>query len=139
MKTRTKSQNKHTIIQKSDKGNSIVIVDRDKYIETIENFLSGQNKFQKIALKDDNFLNFITSQGKRSDKFYKKLVDYNSMSEKTGKHLKPVGTRSVVLYGSCQVNKRCVDAVHLSDQFYLLHKHIQACKVFSFHVRAINQ
>ena len=109
MKTRTKSQNKHTIIQKSDKGNSIVIVDRDKYIEKIENFLSGQNKFQKIALKDDNFLNFITSQGKRSDKFYKKLVDYNSMSEKTGKHLKPVGTRSVVLYGSCQVNKRCVD------------------------------
>ena len=32
------SQNKQIVIQKSDKGNSIVIVDRDKYIEKMENF-----------------------------------------------------------------------------------------------------
>ena len=32
-------------------SNSIVIVDRDKYTERIENFLSDQNKFQKIAVK----------------------------------------------------------------------------------------
>ena len=77
------SQNKQIVIQKSDKGNSIVIVDRDKYTERMENFLKGQNKFQKIALKDDNFLNSITSQEKRIDKMYKKLVNSNSMSEET--------------------------------------------------------
>ena len=49
----------------------------------MENFLSDQSKFQKIILKDDNFLNFITSQEKRIDKIYKKLVDSNSMSEET--------------------------------------------------------
>ena len=32
------SQNKQIVIQKSDKGNSIVIADRDKYIEKMENF-----------------------------------------------------------------------------------------------------
>ena len=34
------SQNKQIVIQKSDKGNSIVIVDRDKYIQKMENVLS---------------------------------------------------------------------------------------------------
>ena len=55
-------RNKQIVIEKSDKGNSIVVVDRDKYIEKMENILSDQSKSQKIALKDDNFLNFITSQ-----------------------------------------------------------------------------
>ena len=55
-------RNKQIVIEKSDKGNSIVVVDRDKYNEKMENILSDQSKSQKIALKDDNFLNFITSQ-----------------------------------------------------------------------------
>ena len=96
------------VIQKSDKGNSIVIVDRDKYTEKMENFLSDQSKLQKIALKDDNFLNFITSQEKRIDKIYKKLVDSTSMSEETQKHLKPVGTIPAIMHGSCKVHKKHV-------------------------------
>ena len=103
------SQNKQIVIQKSDKGNSIVIVDRVKYIEKMENFLSDQSKFQKIALKDDNFLNFITSQEKRIDKICKKLVDSNSMSDETRKQLKPVGTRPGIMYGSCKVHNKHVD------------------------------
>ena len=71
----------------------------------MENFLSDESKFQKITLKDDNFLNFITSQ----DKIYKKLVDSNSMYEETRKHLKPVGTRPGIMYGSCKVYKKYVD------------------------------
>ena len=78
-----KSQKKEIIIQKSDKSDSIVIVDIDKYIKKIMNFLSNQSKFRKTVVKDDNFLNFITSQKKRISKIYKKLVDSNSMSEET--------------------------------------------------------
>ena len=44
----------------------IVIVDRDKYMEKMENFLSDESKFQKNAFKDNNFLNFITSQEKQN-------------------------------------------------------------------------
>ena len=76
----------------------------------MENFLSDQSKFQKIALKDDNFLNFITCQEKRIDKIYKKLIDSNSMSQETRKHLKPVGIRPGIMYGSCKVHKKCVGA-----------------------------
>ena len=48
----------------------------------MENFFSDQSKFQKNALKDENFLNFNTSQEKRIDKISKKLVDSNNMSRK---------------------------------------------------------
>ena len=57
----------------------------------MENFLSDQSKFQKIALKDDTFLNFIISQEKRIDKIYKRFADSNLMSEETRKHRKLVG------------------------------------------------
>ena len=69
------SQNKHIVIQKSDKSNSTVIIDRDNYIKKMENFLSNQSKFQKIAAKDDNFFNFITSQERHINKIDLKFLD----------------------------------------------------------------
>ena len=38
------SQNKQIVIQKSDKDNSIVTVDRDRYIKKVENFFNDQSK-----------------------------------------------------------------------------------------------
>ena len=73
----------------------------------MENFLSDQSKFQKTAVKDDNFLNFTTSQEKRIGKICKKLVDPNSMPEETQTDLKPVGTRPGIMYGSCKAHKKC--------------------------------
>ena len=58
------------VIQKSEKGSSIVTVDRDKYMK--KNFLSGQSNFLKTTIKDDDFLNFITSQ-QHIHKIYKKF------------------------------------------------------------------
>ena len=71
------------VIQKSEKGSSIVTVDRDKYMK--KNFLSGESNFLKTTIKDDDFLNFITSQ-QHIHKIYKK----HSMSEETRRHLKPM-------------------------------------------------
>ena len=75
----------------------------------MEHFLRDQIKFQKITLKDDNFLNFITSQEKGIDKMYKKLVDSKSLSEETQRHLKPVRTRPGIMYSSSKVQKKCID------------------------------
>ena len=60
--------------------------------------LSDQNKFQKAAVKDNDFLNFVIGEEKRLHKIYKKLVDSNNMSEGTQRHLKPVGTRPGMMY-----------------------------------------
>ena len=42
------SKNKDIVIQKSDKGNSVVIVDKDTYIKRMENLLSDQRKLKKL-------------------------------------------------------------------------------------------
>ena len=93
------------IIQKSDKGNSVVIVQRQDYLQKMNDILSDQNKFSKVSLKDDTLLKFATIQEKHVDKVLKKLVESESMTEKTRRSLKPVGNRPGVMYGSCKAHK----------------------------------
>ena len=103
------SKNKDIVIQKSDKGNSVVIVDKDTYIKRMENLLSDQRKFEKVTLKNDAFLNFVVNQEKRIDTIFKNLVNSNSMSKEMRKFVKPVRTRPGVMYGNCKVHKQQVD------------------------------
>ena len=86
------------IIQKSDEGNSVVIVQRQDYLEKMNYILSDQKKFSKVKLKDDTLLNFDINQEKHIDKVLKKFVESKSMTEKTRKSLKPVGTRPGIMY-----------------------------------------
>ena len=52
------SKDKDLIIQKSDKGNCCYIVQRQDYLEKMNDILSDQKKFSKVNLKDDTLLNF---------------------------------------------------------------------------------
>ena len=88
------SKNKDIVIQKSDKGNSVVIVDKETYIKRMENLLSDERKFERVTLKNDAFLNFVVNQEKCIDTIFKNLVDSNSMSKEMRKSIKPVATRS---------------------------------------------
>ena len=99
------SKNKELIIQKSDKGNSVVIAQMQDYLKKMNGILSDQKKFSKVSLKDDTLLNFAISQEKNVDKVLKKLVESKSMTEKTRKYLKPVGSRPGFMYGSCKVHE----------------------------------
>ena len=102
-------KNNDIVIQKSDKGNSAVIVDKDTYIKRMENLLSDQRKSEKGTLKNDAFLNFVINQEKRIDTILKILVDSNSMSKEMCKFVKPVVTRPGIMYGNCKVHKQKVD------------------------------
>ena len=102
------SKNKDLIIQKSDKGNSVVIVQRQHYLEKMNDILSVQKKFNKVSLKDDTLLNFAINQEKHVDKVFKKFVESKIMTEKTRKSLKPVSTRPGIMYGSCKAHKASV-------------------------------
>ena len=120
------SQNKQTVIQKSSKVNSKVIVERDMYIKKMDSFSSNPSKSQKTAVKDNNFFNSITSQKKkRIEKINEKLADPNIMSKETQRHLKPVGTRPEIKYG-VKCIKKCADDCPLFRLFYLLYKHLLA-------------
>ena len=103
------SKNKDIVIQKTDKGNYVVIVDRDTYIKRLENCLSDQREFEKITLKNDAFLNFVVKQEKRIDTIFKDSADSKSMSKERRKFVKPVGTRPGTMYENCKVHKQQVD------------------------------
>ena len=90
----------------------MVIFDRRDYINKIDNsLLIDEKKFTKVNLKDDILLNFDVSQEKPVDKVLKKLIGSKCMTEKNRKLLKPVGSRTGVMYSLCKV--------HQASQFYL--------------------
>ena len=102
-------KNKNIFIQKSDKGNSVVVLDKADYLDKIDNLLNDTRKFEKINLKNDGILNFAIKQEKRADNILKKLVASMSISEETRRYLKPVGTRPGIMYGLCKVHKDIID------------------------------
>ena len=72
------------IIQKSDTGNSAVIVDRQDYIKQM-NTLIDQKKLTMVNINDDTLLKFAVNQEKHVAKVLKKLVESSSMTEKNRK------------------------------------------------------
>ena len=105
---RNLSKNKDLIIQKSDKGNSVIIVQRQDYLKKMNDILSEKKKFSKVSLKDETLLNFAINQEKHVHKVLKKLLESKGMTEITTKSLKAVGTRPGIIYGSCKVHKASV-------------------------------
>ena len=59
-------------IQKPDKVNSVVIVDKIGYLDKTENLLSDTRKFERINLKNDGILSFAVNQEKWVDNILKK-------------------------------------------------------------------
>ena len=82
------SKNKNLIILKSDKNNSVAIVQRQNYLKKMNDILSDQKKFSKVSLNHETLLNFAINQEKHVDQVLKKLVESKSMTEKTRKSFK---------------------------------------------------
>ena len=54
------SKNKNIVSQKADKGNTIVILEKNSYISTIEEILNDNTKFSNIDIPAGKEVNFIT-------------------------------------------------------------------------------
>ena len=79
----------------------------------MNDILNDQKKISKVSLRDDTLLNFAINQEKHVDKILKKFVESKSMTEKTRKSLKPVGTRP----GTVHVRYIKLGIFHHFDQF----------------------
>ena len=66
------SKNTNLVIQKSEKGNSVVILDKDVYIKHMESLLSDRAKFEKVHIKK-GLLNFTVNHEKRINEYLKSL------------------------------------------------------------------
>ena len=97
-------------IQKADKGNAIVILDKDSYLKSIETLLKDSSKFKNIPVAPDKDLNYINSE-KRVTDLLKKLKNKNAISDETYNKLRPVGSKPGTLYGSAKVYKPLINGL----------------------------
>ena len=69
------SKNKNIVIQKADKGNTIVILDKISYIRAIEEILNDHTKFSNLKIPAGKEINYITNLEKKITSDLKLLKD----------------------------------------------------------------
>ena len=99
-------ERKDLVIQEADKGNTVVITDRAKYLEGIKSLLSDISKFMQLAIDEGKWINYIINlESKLKDRF-KVLKNEGKNSEKEFDSICPVGTAPGILYSNLKVHKR---------------------------------
>ena len=94
------------IIQKADKGNVVVIVDKNVYVDKMESILNDKFKFKEVKFtKINEELDYLLDQEKELKDFLKILNEKNVITDKVLNSLKPCGSQPGVLYGLCKVHK----------------------------------
>ena len=99
-------EHKDLVIQKADKGNTVVITDRTKYLEGIKSLLLDSSKCIQLPIDEDNYIANLES--KLKDRF-KVLKNEEKISEKEFDSICPVGTMPGILYGNPKVHKTVVN------------------------------
>ena len=119
------------VIQKADKGNTIVILDKDSYLKSVETLLKDSSKFKNIPIAPNKDLNYIINSEKRVTDLLKKLKNKNAISEETYNKLRPVGSKPGTLYGSAKVHKPLINGLPRFRSILYLYPKIQTRKIFS--------
>ncbi len=93
------------IIQKPDKGNSVVLLNRRDYVSKMHEILSDTSKFQKVQVDPDKDLNKIFSVENRVKKVLDSASKHGVFTEPEYKRLCPSGSRPGRLYGVGKIHK----------------------------------
>ena len=104
-------RNKELIIQKADKGNTVVILNRKDYISKIKLILADTSKFKKIQTDDSKVLNHLIHMESKIVELLKRLKEKQEISDKVYHELYPTGSKPGILYGLCKIRKNIVDGV----------------------------
>ena len=77
------SKNKNIVIQKADKGNTIVILDKISYIRAIEEILNDHTKFSNLEIPAGKEINYIKNLEKKITSDLKLLKDEEIIDKAT--------------------------------------------------------
>ena len=88
-------RSKNIAIQKSDKGNTVVIIDKEKYNQGVENVIPKSSKF--ISSPSEDYTNYIINVEKKLRKLFNNLYDNNKISKDKLLKLCPVGSSSLFM------------------------------------------
>ena len=111
------SKDNNLVVQKADKGNSVVLVDKDVYVNYMENILKDQSKFEKVKIKT-RILNFQVNHEKRINEYLKSLKNSGSLSVDQCNKIKAVGSRPGFFTVFAKFTKLLLIFVHHLDLFY---------------------
>ena len=99
------------VIQKSDKGNSIVILNKIDYTNRVKDLLSDTTKFKVVNIKSGKEIRHIINQEVRFHKVLEKLRKQKKISQQEYEKLNPIGSRPGILYGLSKVHKPLVNGL----------------------------
>ena len=103
------SKNPDIVIQKSDKGDSVVILDKKVYLEKMKEMLNKNDLFLKLCIQEEKHYNFLINLKKKIRETLKELYQLDTIDKKTYDKLCPVGSRFGILYGLAKVHKQLIN------------------------------
>ena len=97
------------VIQKADKGNTIVILDKESYIEKVKELLGDTSKFERLEIPPDKHLNSVINSQDKIKSILKSLCDKESLTDMLYKKILPGGCHPGILYGQSKVHKPVIN------------------------------
>ena len=92
-------ENRVLVIQKADRGNTVIILNKNDYISRMKVILNDSSKFQKLRIDQNKLLSHIVHMKNRIIEILKKLKK-KTISENKYEDLYPVGWLPGTLYGN---------------------------------------
>ena len=101
------SSNKNIILQKADKGNSVVLVNKADYIKRMKELLSDVSKFKEITVEPGKEINLLLQHEGKLIEFLQQIK--SSVTTDLYKHLYPQGSQPGIMYGLSKIHKPLVN------------------------------
>ena len=100
---------KDIFIQKADKGNTVVTMDKEKYIQGVKNVISDSSKFILLSIPPEHYTNYTVNVEKKLRNLFNNLYDNNKTTKEEFLKICPVYSRPGILYANPKVHKPVVD------------------------------
>ena len=104
-------ENKDLVIQKADKGNTIVVLNKSDIISRLNRILDDTSKFKRLHLEEGKVLNHIIHMEQRIIDILKSLKNQNEISEKNYDTLYSSGSKPGILYRLGKIHKALEDGI----------------------------
>ena len=102
-------RNKNIIFQKADKGNAVVIADKEKYIKGVKRVISDSKKFVQLNVIPDKYVNYIINTEKKFKQLSKNVLDNDKINKDEHDKIYPKDFRSGILFGNPKIHKPVVN------------------------------
>ena len=99
----------NVIIQKSDKGNAVVLVDKEAYDMKMNSILGDEHKFVKLNIHDKKIVQVLIEIEDRIKKVLNPLKNKGVLSNDIFNKIMPIGSQPGRMYGLCKAHKESVD------------------------------